>query len=133
MLNIRTILLAEDVVRDTVTNTVSVFKLIEQITAEGYPINIPKAWLYILVDRQESDNSEQKLNIKFSHNKRLIEQATVNISFKGQNAARVMVNLGALEFPEPGDAQFAVYDEQELLLKEYLVNLSVRDTSAMPV
>lgn len=126
MFKVRTILLAEDIVRDTASNTVTAVKLIEQITAESFPVTISKAVLYVLFDSTEATDLEQTVLINFSHNGHELDRASFHFSFKNHASSRLIIDFGVLTFKEAGDAQFSVYTTTGELLQIYNLNLSLR-------
>lgn len=129
MFSVRTLLLAEDIVRDAASNTVTVFKLIEQIAAESFPVTIPKAMLYVLFDDAEGIASEQTVLIKFSRNDQEVNSALFSFNFKERVCSRLIIDLGELSFPEAGDAQFAIYTTDGDLLQAYKLTLALRGFS----
>src|SRR5688572_5906055 len=93
---------AEAIIRDAETNTISVFSIIEEISAASFPIGIPKLSTLFLLERDQGDPEHIDAIILLSLNDKEIGQATIHSNFEGKLRTRLILVAQGVVIEEPG-------------------------------
>lgn len=125
MLTGKYMLVAEGVVRDADTNTISVHNIIEEITAEGYPLLVQKITTLAVVERTSADSAECQLTLKVHLGDLETAQSPVAVRFSDKMRSNVIVRIHGLVIPSPGLLTFALYEGSRKLI-DFTINAKAR-------
>ncbi len=101
-------LAAKGVVRDAETNTISVFSILEQIGAVGFPFIFQELGVLALWRRSQEDPSSFDLVFSITNNNtRLGQETTVRIAFEQGTVHRSIITLQGVVVAEPGELRFS--------------------------
>ena len=95
-------LAAQGVIRNVEDNHISVFNIMEGITAEGFPLFIPRFSFFALLERAMTDDDRVIGRFRATLNGSNIHEQDVDINFQGLSKNRVIFTLIGLVLPQPG-------------------------------
>jgi len=124
MIELRMCFAAEAVVRDAVTNSISVFNLLDDIAAAGAPFFMQKVAFVALWRRATEDPDRVAGRFSVVMNERNLFAQPIEVDFAGRPQARTMVNLGGLVVPGPGTVRFRI-DLETGARAEYEINVQI--------
>lgn len=127
MIESNLILCAEGVIRDAETNNISIFNILEELTAESYPILIQKSALFTVLTKEEDDPDKPDLKFLLFNNDELVNEHKLKVDFRGKTKSRTIIRLGGIPFHNPGKAHFKVIDSDENEIAKYSINLKLRE------
>jgi len=114
---------AEGVVRDAETNSVSVFNILEGVAAVGFPFFMQKLGFFALWEREAADGAETQGIFTAAIGNEQLSTVNLNINFGDKFRHRTIVNINGLVVPHVGDLHFRV----QLAggpVAEYIVNVT---------
>ena len=103
MISPKIILCAKGISRDAETDAVSVFSIIEGISAPKFPVVVAEMWVFSFVER-DGDVSE-KMDLEWCihlGNKKLASHKA-KIDFEGKRRHRLFLQIRGLKIEGPGD------------------------------
>ena len=95
-------LAAEGVVRDAESNLVSVFSILEEFTAPGFPIFVPKVCVLTVLERSEADPPQPRAELRITLEDQEIHKAPVRVDFQDKLRTRMIVTYAGVALPNPG-------------------------------
>lgn len=101
-------IVANDVVRDAETNSISVFNIFEGLQAEGFPILLQNVCFFTLWERSEDEKEEHDATFKLSIGTKELQSHTGILNFQGKKRVRHIIRLQGLILPEPGILCFSL-------------------------
>lgn len=105
----------ESVVRDTETNTVSIFNIIEEIRSPGFPAVVHRVSCIFFLVREEGDQHQVETTVKASLEAQELTQFPVNVDFGEKVINRVVVVISPMVVPGPGNLRISIeIGDQEL-------------------
>ena len=108
MIRSKLCVLAESVVQDVQTNTISIFVIIEDLNTQGFPLFIPKMTFFVSWERDLTDLSQYNAEFSVTLNEQRLHTAPVNIDFRNALRHRSIVTVGGLVIPQPGQLTFSL-------------------------
>jgi len=109
MIRSRMCVLAENVVRDADTNTISIFGIVEEMRAQGFPLFVHKIAFFILWERELTDPPRYEAQFSVTLNEQTVHTLAINIEFReGTRLNRSIVNVNGLVLTQPGQLTFRV-------------------------
>ncbi len=104
------------IVRDAVTNSISVFNILESLAAQQFPTALPQFQLLSLIERDpEIDPDEYDVKGTISLNgKQLPQEISMRVSFEKKRRNRLIVTFGGIPIEEPGLLEFSLDYEGQL-------------------
>lgn len=124
------LLCATGIVRDTQTNNISVFNILEQINFASFPGAIADFFILSVIERESGDPEvlTGKLCIKIGEIS-ILEQ-DVEYNFQNKNRTRLIVGLGGLPIPQPGILSISMsYNGNEL--HKYNIQIEGKDIATI--
>jgi len=106
---------SEGVIRDTQTNNISAFNILEQISSPGFPLFMQKMFFFCLLEREEGDPATVELRVIASNNDQTIVEVGSTVNFQEKNRNRLIIQIGGLAIPSPGKLVFTLKKDEELL------------------
>ena len=107
-MRVKLCLVAEGVVRDAETNSVSVYNILEGIAANGFPILVQRMAFLALFERDESEPEAHTGQFTVSLGDNQLLTGEQHIHFRGKLRTRSIVRIQGILFPSPGEATFAL-------------------------
>jgi hypothetical protein len=99
-------LAARAVIRDSETNAVSVFQLLDNISPRALPLILPDASVLAVWEREEGD--PDLINLEFTiHNGTQVNVTQVIVDWAGATVNRFIINIAELLISEPGQMAFS--------------------------
>lgn len=128
MINSKFIIVGENIIKDAESNNISVINILEDISAESFPILIQKMAILIYFEKESHDDDKPTLVLKVSNNNKILVEHTIKADFRGKNKNRNIIKFGGILFPEPGDAKFEIIDtnNDNQIVCKYLLTLKLR-------
>lgn len=108
MIFVKLAIAAESIVRDAETNTVSIFKVLEEIATPGFPLVIPTMMVVFVLERDSDDADPQNPALVIWSGGEETSRTSISVQFKGKPRTRAFVRLNGLTVPGPGDLKFAL-------------------------
>jgi Family of unknown function (DUF6941) len=106
---------AHGAVIDRATNNVSIFNIIEQITAPTFPIAIPISIVAQLVKQKSKDTEELRIVLKLDSRKQPIGEQKFTVGFQGQQRTRIIMQLQPLVIEVPGLLEISLFHKSAFL------------------
>ncbi len=95
-------LCAREVVRDAMTNNVSIFNIFDGLAAVGFPLLLnPFSALFVL-EREEGDNAEYGARFQLLQGEAQLAAGTTQINFDDKRRTRQIVRLDGVVISAPG-------------------------------
>lgn len=126
MISSKLFLVADRVIKDSETNNLSIINILDDITAEAYPLLIHKLTIVSFVTK-EKENDKVTLGFKVLNNDTKIIEHQIKVDFRGKNKTRAIIQLGVLPIQEAGQIHFILTDEQGNEIDRYSINLRLRE------
>src|SRR5215216_1444185 len=82
---------AESIVRDSETNNISVFNIIEELRAPGFPIVFPKLSTLFVLERDKEDPSHVEGTVIIRLDEKELAQAAINGDFENTLRTRIIL------------------------------------------
>ncbi|MDD5681270.1 MAG: hypothetical protein PHI59_08545 [Candidatus Omnitrophica bacterium] len=95
-------LCAEGIVRDTESNNISVFNILEQFTSEGFPLFIQKFYVFNYLERELADPSQIDCQVIITNNNAELASVPIHIDFLDKLRNRAIVTVNGLAILNPG-------------------------------
>jgi len=95
-------LIAEGVIRDVATNSISVFNILEGLAAQGFPFFLQHLNFFVLWEKAESDPSVFEGTFSIKNNSVSLIEDKFKIDFEGKLRSRSIINVNGLLIKEPG-------------------------------
>jgi len=108
MIRSRLCVLAENVVQDVQTNTISIFGIVEEMIAQGFPLFIPKVAFFVLWERELTDPSRYDAEFSVTLNEQRLHTVPVTMDFRDGRRHRSIVALQGIMIPQPGQLTFSL-------------------------
>jgi hypothetical protein len=104
----RLTLAAEGVVVDRETNAISVFNILDRITAEGFPLLLQKMAFLVIWERslEDAPQVEGRFSVHFSG--RELYQQPVRVEFTTSTRNQFVLRMHGLVIPQPGVLAFRI-------------------------
>jgi hypothetical protein len=93
---------AESVVRDTETNSISIFNMIEELNASEFPVLMPKLSVFFLVERTDEERKQYDAVIDLNLDEQHIGQASMSGDFEGKLRTRIILVIQGIVIEHPG-------------------------------
>lgn len=104
--------LADNVIRDAVRNTITIVDLLEDVIVESFPIVFPRIIALWILERDLDDPEEFTGELIFQLDANELNKFAVGGNFKGKSRTRLIMTIGAFPLPNAGNliAKFVVND-----------------------
>ena len=127
MITSKVLLVADRAIRDNETGNLSIINIIEDITAESFPILIPRLTIVAFIHKEQDDNSKPNLRFKLLNNETSIGDHSIKVDFREKNRTKAIIQLGTVPIREPGIAHFILTDAEGNEIDKYSINLNLRE------
>lgn len=122
------LLLSEEIIRDVVSNNISIINVIEEFRVFSYPFQKSKVKVAILLCRNDksTESNRVELDLKFLNNGKQIAVTPFKVNFEGSLKHRVIMEIEGLLIPEEGHLELVLNFKGEVLrsYKIMLVSLA---------
>lgn len=108
MIRCRLAVCAEGTTRDATTNAVSIFNIIEDVQAAGFPLFVPKLESIFFLGRDDADPQQPQGSLRIS-GPQLDLTFPLTIDFQGHRKTRSFVRIEGLVIPAAGRIRFEVH------------------------
>ena len=123
-MKVEKILCGENVIRDIESGQITIYNLLDDITAISYPFLIPKFSIYFFCEREDVEDATQSVNLKIFNNESQLFHDKIQINFKDKIRNRAVVKFGGLAIPASGflivrisnSADDAILNETKIIL-----------------
>lgn len=109
------LLLAESVVRDADTNSVSVFGIMDSIVAAGFPLFIQRAAILLLLERVAEDSATADFVVKVTLGDHELATVKATVEFLDKLLNRTIVRINGFVVPSEGTLRVDLYRDSEVL------------------
>src|SRR5258707_581720 len=109
----RLILAAEGIVVDRDTNSISVFNILDRITAEGFPLLLQKMALLVIWERSLEDAPQVDGQFSVHFSGRELYQQPVRVEFTTSTRNQFVLRMHGLVIPQPGVLSLRITLEHE--------------------
>ena len=114
MIKMQILLLATGIVRDTETNNISIFNIIEQLNAERFPVMMPELNVFALFAMEHGEAREVPVRVRANYRGgKTIGSSEAILDFRRGRRARLVLNLRNTVFEGPGMVDFLVQTKDE--------------------
>ena len=124
-MNIQQILCGENIIRDSENGQVTVYNLLDDISASSYPLLIPKFAIYFFVERDSKEDEVQKINLKIFNNESPLFHDQIQINFNGKLRNRAVIKFNGLAVPSDGLLIIRVSNLKDEVLNECKIILTL--------
>jgi len=101
-------LAAEGVIRDAQTNNISIFNILEGVTAEGFPLFIQRVTFFVFWERDAEDPQQISGRFRVEVAGRELHAQPIHINFGNVLKNRTIIVTQGLVIPQPGSLTFAI-------------------------
>jgi len=91
---------------DRFSNRLSIFNVLEQLPAPGFPIWVPELTFVVVLRREDPEESRFQTQGQVQMGDNVIAETAVTVDFEGGNTTRQILNFQGLPVPSPGDLTF---------------------------
>ncbi|MEW5844393.1 MAG: hypothetical protein AB1775_14130 [Bacteroidota bacterium] len=102
MLTPKLCLIAEGVIRDAVSNNISIYNILEGITAQGFPFFFQHLDFLVLWEKEEVDPVIYEGSLLVKNNDDILISDKFKIDFEKKQKNRSIVNINGLLVKKPG-------------------------------
>jgi hypothetical protein len=108
-------LAAKGVSIDKYTNMSTIYNIIENLHSDSFPIFFPEIYVFVLLERKESEERNINCVLKIYNNGKEINSIKVNPQFKTSNRNRTVIRVNGITILSPGKLLFKfIYDNRTL-------------------
>jgi len=102
-----TCLVSQWVVRDGDTNNLSVFNILEGVTAQGFPFFIQHVAFLVIWERDAEDISRPSVQIRIELEGNQLYEQSLDADFQDKLKNRMVIRIGGLVVSQPGKLTFS--------------------------
>lgn len=106
MIRNRICLVAQGVVRDAEGGGISVFNIMEGITAQGFPLFVGRMGFLATWEKEQDDPDVYHATFEIKINDQKLHGSTIDVDFKGKNRNRTIMAIQGVVVPAPGELSF---------------------------
>jgi len=99
-------LVCESAVIDRNTNNLSIFNILEEISAQGFPLIIPKLFVVYVLERKESEDASPEFNLRIIQEKKYLFDKTFTVNFQDKMRTRQLIELQGFTLTKSGHLTF---------------------------
>ncbi|HEV3219441.1 MAG TPA: hypothetical protein VGZ48_06690 [Candidatus Acidoferrales bacterium] len=100
--------LAEGLIRDAESNSMSAFNIVEGITPAGLPLFVQKLAFFVLWEREPAEPERVEGQFHVLMGEERLSAANVVVEFAGLRRSRSIVYVNGLVIPRPGTIIFRI-------------------------
>lgn len=126
MVTAKFMLAAQGIIQDRDTRSVSVFNILEEVQAEGFPVLIQKMSLLTVLERAPEDHQRNELTLAISLGQVSLMTRPVAVDFSDKLRSNYIINLTSMIIPNPGRLNF-VLKVGERVVSEYSIGVEPRN------
>jgi hypothetical protein len=104
-------LVAEGVIRDAETNNVSVYNILESITAQGFPLFLSKLGFLAVWEKETTDPIIYRANFSITLNEQQLYAQDIPLDFQNNIRLRSIITVQGVVIPQPGQMNFRLTTE----------------------
>jgi hypothetical protein len=93
---------------DARNNTLSVFHILEQLNAIGFPVVVPRLSVVAIFEREQTDPATIQLQLEIYAGLQQLFAGPIAVNFFQQLMARTVLELNGLVVPAPGNLRVVV-------------------------
>ena len=108
MISLKLCFVAEGVVRDADTNSISAFNILEGIIPAGVPFFLQRLTFFTLWQREDRDPPQVNGQFRITIGEQVLHDAQVRMDFQNVLRTRMVLNMSGLVVPAPGVLRFEV-------------------------
>ena len=127
MIRSKLFIVADRAIRDSDSGNLSIINILDDISAEAFPVIIPRLTIVGFVIKDSEDSDTPSLRFKLLNNEKTIGDHHIKVDFRGKNKTRAIIQLGGIPIPEPGELHFILTNEKEEEIDRYTINLRLRE------
>lgn len=129
MIRSKLLLCADKVIRDADGGSLSIINIMDDITAESFPVLIHRfSIINFLIRDTFEDLDKPIINLQIFNNDFLIADHQLKVDFRGKLITRSIIQLVGIPLTEPGQAHFVIIDNEQKELDRYSINLQLRQS-----
>lgn len=114
---------ADSVIVDQATNSMSFINILESVSSAQFPILIPRIMIVSTYKKEPGDADLIQLDLSISINKKIIISNPIQVNFQESQSTRNIVRLQGLPIPETGSLDFVIRKDSKRL-KTWSVDVS---------
>lgn len=109
------VICAEGIIRDAQTNTISVFNMLEDVSAPGFPLFIQKFNAFFLLERTNDEPQQINCIFRIENNGNSLMEMPVRSDFQNKLKNRLIININGLAIPNPGILRATLFHNERVL------------------
>lgn len=125
MIKCQLCLLARGVIRDAETNSISVFRIIEEFRSSNFPIFVHELAFFASFIRDDDDPTSMDNTLRLRIEDVVLIPIPVTSNFEDKKANRLIVSINALLLPQPGLFTAELQSQDGTIIAHYEVRLSL--------
>jgi hypothetical protein len=106
VIRLRLAFVAENIIRDAATNSVSAFNIVDELSAHGFPLLVPKLSAVVVLSRENGDAEAHELILQVTLNGQPLNQFSLKLNFQGVLLTRGIMLFQGFVVPQPGHVAF---------------------------
>lgn len=111
MITANWVLVARGATIDRDSNQMSIFGVVGDLNAEGFPLLLGDIAVCASFRREASDPSEYKIDLKCRYDSKLLFSGSALVNFQDKFANNLVVSIKGVIVHGPGKMEFAFYDK----------------------
>jgi hypothetical protein len=104
----RYLLCARRAVRDAEENDVSLISVLEDVSAQGFPVIVPRATVVWCLTREPAEAEQHQGTVRIFLEQQRLAEAAMEANFQGRMTTRIFLTFAGLAIPTPGRLKFEV-------------------------
>ena len=129
MIRSKLMLCAESIVVDARTNNVSVFNIMDELSAESFPIFLQRFTVLTVLERDDDNDSTIECFLRITLADEEILNQAFDINFQDKKRTRNIVTLGGMTVLRPGTLEVSFWLGEERLGQYQIVVNAPREPS----
>jgi hypothetical protein len=105
----KAVYVAEVVVRDGESNSLTLVNLIEEVRPQGFPILVPRLTIVVVLERSVGDPQDTNGRLVVTVGDAELVTVPMNVSFQERPRLRVITNFAGFVIPSPGTLRISVF------------------------
>ena len=117
MINVKIMLLAENVIRDTESNRMTAINIFENMTVPDFPLYMPTLCVLTISERARQDPAKHDCKLLIKLNKERVFETPVAIDFQDKLSNRAVLKVLGFVIPHPGKLEASLMQGRRRLAR----------------
>lgn len=127
-MRVLSVVCSESVIRDAENHQVTAYNILDDISAEAYPVLIPRIAIYFFSERTVDDAALYDIDIIIFNNEKELFKRRVQLNFLDKLKNKAVLKINGLTISDPGYLRVALVTPNGTSLYDKIILLSIIQT-----